>query len=191
MEVHRGDIFIANLKEGELPGEQGGQRPIIVSSNELANQFSPAITGIPVTSILKKTDQKTHVLLGEECGLKKQSMALVEASMPISKERLIMKVGECTQGVMERVDRAIQVQMALVEPFSLNKVAQFVKAIEDNTKMYQQLQILGITGFDGNSVRKALMDEFRTYCKKYGYDYNKVYSKYKNIIAPERMVKCS
>ena len=69
-----GDIFMAKLEEDVDGGSiQAGLRPVLIVSNDKANQFSPVITIVPITSkIIGKKKIPTHVLL-TNCGLPQQS----------------------------------------------------------------------------------------------------------------------
>ncbi len=109
----RGDIFWAEL-EGEAGSSmQAGRRPVLVISNDKANEYSPIITIIPITSKMGKAKLPTHVLI-EECGLKKPSIALAEQITSINKERLEGKIGSIQKTVyVGLVRKAIQIQLNL------------------------------------------------------------------------------
>lgn len=109
----RGDIFWAELK-GEIGSSmQAGKRPVLVISNDKANEHSPVITIIPITSKLGKANLPTHVLI-EECGLSKPSIALAEQITSINKERLGRKIGSIQHTVyVGLVQKAIGIQLSL------------------------------------------------------------------------------
>jgi mRNA interferase MazF len=129
MEVQRGDIFIVKLEEnGNI---QGNLRPCIVVSNEKCNTFSPVITIVPVTSKLSKHTLPTHVIISEESGLIKISMALCEQVMSINKSQLINKVGKCTSEKMFEIEKAIAIQMQQSYLVNLNKVFEKINYINE------------------------------------------------------------
>jgi len=82
-----GDVFSVRL-DGK-GSEQNGYRPCLILQNNLGNAYSPNVIVIPLTSHLKKVNQPTHVILpAKETGLERDSMALCENPVSVSKERL-------------------------------------------------------------------------------------------------------
>lgn len=68
---------------------QNGVRPGIVVQNNIGNKMSPNIVAIPLTTVIKKLEQPTHVYLpSKETGLPKDSMAICESIMSIPKENV-------------------------------------------------------------------------------------------------------
>lgn len=109
----KGDIFWAELGENAEGSLQAGARPVLVVSNDKANEFSPVITVIPITSKMVKAKLPTHVLI-EACGLKKPSIALAEQITSINKDRLDRKIGSIQRTVYAGlVRKAIQIQLNL------------------------------------------------------------------------------
>ena len=64
MKIRRGDILYADLG-GQYQGSmQGGMRPVVVVSNNMANKHSTVITVVPPsTKIFKKKNLPTHVFV--------------------------------------------------------------------------------------------------------------------------------
>ena len=60
--IKRGDIYFADL-DPVIGSEQGGQRPVVVVQNDLANKYNPTIIIAPITSVLKKKKLSTHILI--------------------------------------------------------------------------------------------------------------------------------
>ena len=59
--------------------EQNGWRPGVVFQNNVGNAHSPNVIALPMTKVLKKTGQPTHVLVtAEDTGIPKDSMVLCE-----------------------------------------------------------------------------------------------------------------
>ena len=81
-----GDVFMVNLSGTE--NEQRGYRPCIIFQNNIGNLYSPNIVVIPLTSVIKKMRQPTHVFIPKEAGLNKDSVALCENPMVLSKNKL-------------------------------------------------------------------------------------------------------
>lgn len=113
MYCRKGDIFWAEL-EGEAGSSmQTGRRPVLVISNDRANQHSPIIPIIPITSKMGKAKLPTHVLI-EKCGLSKPSIVLAEQITSISKNKLERKIGSIQKTIyVGLVRKAIQIQLNL------------------------------------------------------------------------------
>lgn len=105
-----GDIYMASLNaEGNL---QSGTRPVLIVSNDKANEFSPVITIVPITSKLGKKKLPTHVFM-TSCGLERPSIALAEQITSINKSKLIKKVGSIKQTIYEKqIKNAIEIQLS-------------------------------------------------------------------------------
>lgn len=109
--MRKGDIYLADLgeEEGSL---QAGKRPVIIVSNDVANEFSPVINIIPMTSKRKKA-LPTHVYI-QDCGLSKPSLALAEQITSINKSHIIKKMGSIQQTIYEeQIATAIKIQLSM------------------------------------------------------------------------------
>ena len=49
MEVHRGEVFYADLSP-VVGSEQGGIRPVLIVQNEIGNRHSPTVIAAAITS---------------------------------------------------------------------------------------------------------------------------------------------
>ena len=49
MEVHRGEVFYADLSP-VVGSEQGGIRPVLIIQNEIGNRHSPTVIAAAITS---------------------------------------------------------------------------------------------------------------------------------------------
>ena len=61
MNVHRGDIFYADLSP-VVGSEQGGIRPVLIVQNDVGNRFSPTVIAAAITSQKDKARLPTHIL---------------------------------------------------------------------------------------------------------------------------------
>lgn len=94
-DFYRGDIFF--IAHSPVSGsEQGGHRPGVIVSNDLANRYSPNVEVVFLTSQEKKP-MPTHVPV--QC--KVPSTALCENIQTVSKERLDGFVRSCTAEEMK------------------------------------------------------------------------------------------
>ncbi len=115
MQVRRGDIFFAQLNP-VVGSEQGGTRPVLIIQNDIGNQYSPTTIVAAITSQIAKAKLPTHVEVGsDKTGLERDSVILTEQVRTIDKSRLQQKVAFLDAETMERVDRAIEISLGLVE----------------------------------------------------------------------------
>ena len=77
--IHTMELWLANLPV--TPGHvQHGTRPVVIVSNDVANNFSPIVTAVPLTSNRKAATLPTHVCL-HGYGLAATSIAKCEQVM--------------------------------------------------------------------------------------------------------------
>lgn len=113
MEVHRGDIFIADL-DPAAGSEQGGVRPVLIVQNERGNRFSPTVICAAMTSRTGKHDLPTHVwIAAQDSGLTRDSLVLCEQIRTVDKSRLRAFAGHIGGLAMRRVDQALRAAIAL------------------------------------------------------------------------------
>lgn len=113
MQVHRGDIFYADLSP-VVGSEQGGIRPVLVIQNEMGNRHSPTVICAAITSRLNKSKLPTHVEIdARRCGIVKNSVVLLEQIRTIDKQRLKENICHLDKEMMKKVDDALRVSIAL------------------------------------------------------------------------------
>ncbi len=113
MLIRRGDIFYADLSP-VVGSEQGGIRPVLIVQNDMGNRYSPTIICAAITSQINKAKLPTHIEI--DCNkymLVKDSVVLLEQIRTIDKKRLREKIGRLDDGLMMKVDRAIQISFGL------------------------------------------------------------------------------
>lgn len=112
-EIKKGYIYYAMLNP-VIGSEQNGKRPVVVIQNNLANKHSPTVIIAPITTILKKLYIPTHIVIGKNNFLKKDSTILVEQVRVIDKSRIITFLGKLNEIQMLQVDKA------LINAFAIN-----------------------------------------------------------------------
>ena len=113
MEVHRGEVFYADLSP-VVGSEQGGIRPVLIVQNEIGNRHSPTVIAAAITSRLDKARLPTHInIRAADTGLAKDSVVLLEQIRTLDKKRLRERMGRVDGAVMEKVDAAIAVSFGL------------------------------------------------------------------------------
>ena len=110
--LKRGEIYYADLSP-VVGSEQGGIRPVLIVQNDIGNKYSPTVIVGAITSQLDKAKLPTHIEVGKECGLNKNSVILLEQIRTIDKRRLQEKIGELNAKKMSEVDYAIEVSLGL------------------------------------------------------------------------------
>ncbi len=110
-DVKRGSVYFANLDPG-FGSEQGGSRPVLVIQNNAGNRYSPTVIVAAITSKQKKIIP-THVKLPAEHGLEKDSVILLEQLRTIDKRRLVKKVAELDEKLMNHVDMVLKVSLGI------------------------------------------------------------------------------
>ena len=100
--IRIGDIYMVFF-DGD-GSEQRGYRPGLVIQNNVGNRYSPNIIVLPITSIIKKRNQPTHVVvLADNSGLERDSVILCENPRCLSKDKLNRYITTLPDKYMEEV----------------------------------------------------------------------------------------
>ncbi|MEK6909247.1 MAG: type II toxin-antitoxin system PemK/MazF family toxin [Nanoarchaeota archaeon] len=111
--IKRGEIFLANL-EPVKGSEQGGIRPVLVIQNDISNEYSPITIVAALTSKIKITKFITNIFIPKsQTGLDKDSIILLNQIKTIDKSRIIKRIGTVDNELMNKVDNAIKISLAL------------------------------------------------------------------------------
>ena len=111
--VKRGEIYYADLSP-VVGSEQGGIRPVLIVQNNVGNRHSPTVIAAAITSQTGKARLPTHIELSARTyGLSRDSVILLEQVRTIDKRRLKERMGCIDEGLMNRVDNALQVSFGL------------------------------------------------------------------------------
>ena len=115
MTVKRGDIFYADLSP-VIGSEQGGVRPVLVIQNDIGNKYSPTVIVAAITSQINKAKMPTHIEInGEEYGLTKDSVILMEQIRTIDKKRLKEKTGHIDDSLLCSISHALKISVGLCD----------------------------------------------------------------------------
>ncbi len=113
MEVHRGEVFYADLSP-VVGSEQGGVRPVLILQNDIGNRHSPTVIAAAITSKLEKNHLPTHIgIRAQDTGLAKDSIVLLEQIRTLDKHRLRERAGRINENDQERVNQALDVSLGL------------------------------------------------------------------------------
>ena len=111
--IRRGDIYYAELNP-VVGSEQGGTRPVLITSNDIGNRHSPTVIIAAITSrVQTKSKLPTHTAVNDFEGLDKDSVVLLEQIRTVDKKRLKQYMGMMTAETMARVDKALAISISL------------------------------------------------------------------------------
>lgn len=121
MKIRRGDILYVDMG-GQYQGSmQGGLRPVVVVSNNMANRHSTVITVVPLsTKINKKRNLPTHIFVSayKSEGLEQHSIALCEQVTALNYDRIIENMGKVDKDTLARITEAVQVQVGVFDKYN-------------------------------------------------------------------------
>ena len=113
--IKRGELYYADLSP-VVGSEQGGIRPVLIVQIDIGNKYSPTIIAAAITSKLTKANLPTHIELSAlEFGLQKDSVILLEQIRTIDKRRLKERIGLLPNGLMKKVEKALQISLGFEE----------------------------------------------------------------------------
>ena len=108
--IYRGDIFYVDF--GNQPGSAvHGIRPAMVVQNDVGNKYSPTVIVAAITSQINKAKIPTHIELGVDYGLNKESVLLLEQIRTLDKRRLKEKIGSLDEKCMQNVNAALLISL--------------------------------------------------------------------------------
>lgn len=112
--VKRGEIYYADLSP-VVGSEQGGIRPVLIVQNDIGNKYSPTVIAAAITSQLSKAKLPTHIELGADIGLEKDSVVLLEQIRTLDKRRLKEKICEISQIKMAEINQALLISLGFFQ----------------------------------------------------------------------------
>lgn len=113
--LERGQIVMVELSEGN-GSVQGGLRPCVVVSNNKANQFSPVVICVPLSSNINKKKLPTHAIIKpnpSDNKLKRASVALCEQIMTITKDSIRFVTGKLSSEETARINECMKISLSL------------------------------------------------------------------------------
>ena len=111
--VCRGDIYYSDC--GENGGSvQSGERPVLVVQADEYNRNAPTVIIAAITGVMKKQYLLSHIVLGEDFGLSKPSMVMMEQIRTINKDELSNYIGTVDDLVLlKRINVALKKTLGL------------------------------------------------------------------------------
>ena len=114
----RGEIYWINFDKYTSTNKnsmQHGVRPAIIIQNDIGNRYSPTVLVSPITTQLKKLNMPTHILLDKKCGLRIESMVLLEQIYTIPKIELNDYIGKASYKEIKEINKALNISLATEE----------------------------------------------------------------------------
>lgn len=113
----RGDIHLIDL-EPSRAGEASKRRPAVIVSNDSANTTAArlgrgVVTVAPITSNVDRVFPFQVLLPSGEAGLAIESKVQAEQVRSVSVQRVIGKLGSVPDDLMQAVDEALRLHLAL------------------------------------------------------------------------------
>ena len=109
-EILRGEVYWCEFLQG-TGSEQIGRRPVVVVSNDKCNEFSQAITVVPLTTATKKR-LPTHAICRAS---NKTSVALAEQIFTVDKDRIGEYINRCTENEMDWIEKCLKIQLGIYD----------------------------------------------------------------------------
>jgi mRNA interferase MazF len=111
----RGEIYLVNF-DPTVGAEIQKTRPALIVQNDITNRHSPITIVAAITSHFDETLYPTEVLIRvPEGGLRSDSVVLLNQVRSVDKRRLVRRLGTLASASMERVTRALQISLGMVE----------------------------------------------------------------------------
>lgn len=108
--IKRGDIvYLKNAGYLATIGHvQGGQRPMLIVSNDKGNKSSHIVIAVPLTTNKKRLDMPTHVLVTEK------SVALCEQIFTFNQNYIDRKVDHIDAETMKEVEKCLAASLGMM-----------------------------------------------------------------------------
>jgi len=111
----RGEVYLVTF-DPTVGSEIQRTRPALIIQNDIANRHSPITIVAAITSQFEEPLYPTEVLITPpEGGLTTASVALLNQLRSIDRRRLVRRLGRVTEATMERVNRAMQLSLGLIQ----------------------------------------------------------------------------
>lgn len=121
MEICRGQVYWWSGYNHSRTHIQTGTRPVVIVSNDVCNEVSPVIAVVPLTTHIK-LPYPQQVPLIMNGGV---SIALADQITTIPVDELGTFICTLKDFQMEQIDRAIKVQLGLIDVHSNSKVSEY------------------------------------------------------------------
>lgn len=109
--MRRGEVWWVNF-DPALGGEIRKRRPAVIVSNDAFNTYSNRLQVVPLTSNIERVyPSEALITLNGRPG-----KAMADQLTTVSKQRLGNQAGDLSAEEMDRIERAIGIQLGLIGP---------------------------------------------------------------------------
>ena len=112
--MNRGEVWWVNF-DPSVGGEIRKKRPAVIISNNAANKHLNRVQVVPLTSKMGRVYPSEAVVTLNG----KQSKAMADQLTTVSKQRLSNQAGRLSYSDMEKVERVVKIQLALLNTAAL------------------------------------------------------------------------
>ena len=113
--LRRGEVYLVAF-DPTVGSEIQRTRPALIIQNDIGNRHSPITIVAAITSQFEESLYPTEVrITPPEGGLTTPSVVLLNQIRSIDRRRLVRRLGSVRTETMERVNRAIQLSLGLIE----------------------------------------------------------------------------
>ena len=110
--IKRQDVFLVNF-DPTVGAEAKKTRPALVVSNNINNAHSPIVSISPITSNVTRVYSFEVEVSAGIGGLKARSKVMVNQTRAVDKVRLIKRLGNLPDKIMEEIDNALKLHFSL------------------------------------------------------------------------------
>lgn len=113
--IRWGDIYYCDLGAGK-GSVQSKMRPVMVLQNNIGNENGPTTVVAAISSVMKKMYLPTHIQLGSDCGLRDNSIVMLEQIRTVDTADLMDYVGTVSDtSTIDAIKRGIAIEMGVIE----------------------------------------------------------------------------
>lgn len=112
--MNRGEVWWVNF-DPSVGGEIRKKRPAVIISNNAANKHLNRVQVVPLTSKMGRVYPSEAIVTLNG----KQSKAMADQLTTVSKQRLSNQAGRLSYNDMEKVERVVKIQLALLNTAAL------------------------------------------------------------------------
>ncbi|MBQ7938375.1 MAG: type II toxin-antitoxin system PemK/MazF family toxin [Oscillospiraceae bacterium] len=96
-----------------MGSEENGIRPALVIQNDKGNKYSNTVIVASITTKIDKRHIPTHYILNHRCGIKKDSLILLEQIRAVDKKRITKYICKLSDKQMKEIDKLIHISLGL------------------------------------------------------------------------------